>query len=438
MKKMLKPRRAALGALSLLLALSALLFGNTSVGEVNSAAHAAAAAPRPDLTRTITEWTIPGCVNIPVPDDPPFIIPGCEPLHPTVFSDRRIFFTERQADKIGELDTVKNVFTEWALPPLANPNPPPPVRPDLLARPHGIVKFRDGVMFCETGKGMIGFLDPTTNDLTEWQIPFLLFDPPGPPRPRLVSSNPLHPDPRGKLVYFTVSRTDRIAALDPELNQITQWPVPTVDPGVNGIAVDGNRVFFAEVFGNKIGMLDLRTNTITEWALTPDSFPQHLVKAGRYVFFIDSGGKVGRLDPNTNVITEWEIPTPASNPADIDVLSANLVIFTESNGNKIGQLETLEECGVSRTVLPVVTAAPPTQTDVPVSTTIVVPISTPALPVKTTVIGIQSCGFTEWPIPTPGSRPTGLRRFRGKGAVFCESQENKIGVLSWGDDDDTD
>ncbi len=392
-----------------------------------------AVAP-PPLTRTITEWAIPGCVNTTIPGenpgDPPFIIPGCEPLHPIVASSREIFFTERRSDKIGRLDPVTNVMTEWPLPTIPNPIPSPPVRPDLRAAPHGIVKFERGVLFCETGKGRIGFLDPVTNELKEWQVPFFSFDPPGPPLPRPVSSSPLHPDPKGQRVYFSLNRTNSIAALNTTTNQITEWPIPTPASSVNGVLVHGNRVFFAEVSENKIGMLDPHTNTITEWQLAPDSFPQHLVQAGRYVFFVESGGnKIGRLDPHTNVITEWEVPTPASNPADLDALDANTIIFAESEGNKIGQLKVLEECGVSVTVAPSVTPVEPTEIAVPVFVTPLTPTSVYVSPTQTPVPGIESCGFTEWTVPTPESVPVGIRSYKGRGAVFCESQSNKIGII---------
>ena len=388
----------------------------------------------PPLSRTLTEWTIPGCVNTIIPGanpgDPPFIIPGCEPLHPIVFSTRDIFFTERRANKIGRLDPVSNVLTEWPLPTLPNPIPAPPIRPPLQAAPHGIVQFQRGVIFCETGKGMIGFLDPVTNELKEWQVPFFLFDPPGPALPVPVSSSPLHPDHKGQRVYFSLNRTNSIAALDATQDRITEWPIPTQASGVNGVLVHGNRVFFAEVGTDKIGMLDPHDNTITEWQLAPDSFPQHLVAAGRYVFFVESGGnRIGRLDPHTNIITEWEIPTPASNPADIDVLDANTIIFTESEGNKIGQLKALEECGVSVAVAPTVTPVTPSETAAPVFVTPLTPVSVNVPPTRTAVPGVESCGFTEWTLPTPESVPVGIKRYKGREVVFCETQTNRIGIL---------
>ena len=210
----------------------------------------------------------------------------------------------------------------------------------------------------------------------------------------------------------------------------TEWALPTQASSINGVLVHGNRVFFAEISANKIGMLDPHDNTITEWQLAPDSFPQHLVQSGRYVFFVESGGnKIGRLDPSTNVITEWEIPTPASNPADIYTLDANTIIFAESEGNKIAQLKPLEECGVSIAVTPTVTPVEPTETAVPVSVTPVAPTSVNVPPTQTTVTGIESCGFTEWTIPTPQSAPVGIRSYKGRGAVFCETQSNKIGII---------
>lgn len=70
------------------------------------------------------------------------------------------------------------------------------------------------------------------------------------------------------------------------------------------------------------------------------------VSDGTSIWFTEPGNnltgytnKIGKLNPSTGVITEYPIPTAASYPYDIAVLSADGTIwFTEASGNKIGRL----------------------------------------------------------------------------------------------------
>jgi streptogramin lyase len=70
------------------------------------------------------------------------------------------------------------------------------------------------------------------------------------------------------------------------------------------------------------------------------------VSDGTYIWFTEPGNnltgytnKIGKLNPSTGAITEYPIPTAASYPYDIAVLSADGTIwFTEANTNKIGRL----------------------------------------------------------------------------------------------------
>jgi streptogramin lyase len=70
------------------------------------------------------------------------------------------------------------------------------------------------------------------------------------------------------------------------------------------------------------------------------------VSDGTYIWFTEPGNnltgytnKIGKLNPSTGTITEYPIPTAASYPYGIAVLSSDGTIwFTEANTNKIGRL----------------------------------------------------------------------------------------------------
>ena len=97
----------------------------------------------------------------------------------------------------------------------------------------------------------------------------------------------------GSNVYFVDANSNKIGRLVPSTNTITEWEIPTNSSSPVAIDVDtstGN-VYFAEANGNKIGRLDTSTNTITEWEIpTNSSSPVALTKNSNNdeVFFFGS------------------------------------------------------------------------------------------------------------------------------------------------------
>lgn len=101
-------------------------------------------------------------------------------------------------------------------------------------------------------------------------------------------------------IWLPLMDQSKILSYDPENGTFKEYMTPTPDAGPQSLALDRwNRLWFAESAADKIGMLDLRTGFITEFA----------------------------------------IPTEGGAPVEVAVdYNRDIVWFTESSGNKIGKL----------------------------------------------------------------------------------------------------
>lgn len=137
-----------------------------------------------------------------------------------------------------------------------------------------------------------------------------------------------------------------LLSINPRTYKITEYPYPTalsgtldVDPGPNNY-----QVWFAEITGNKIGYIDLRTHIIKEIPLSVGATP-FTIGAGPKVFppemyFTEEGANaIGTYDPATGKLGQLPVPTPGAVFIDLTQNSiSNTMFFTEAAGNKIGEV----------------------------------------------------------------------------------------------------
>jgi virginiamycin B lyase len=342
-------------------------------------------------TGTFVEWAVP--------------TPNALPLHVVPASSSLFFFTESNKDRVAELNTSTNLFTEWLLPP--------------GAVPHGIVlPSSDTIAFCAYSGNYIGVFDTSTSELTAWEVP-------------TADAGPIHLDISGSTFFFTEALGNKIAWLDPGTSQVTEWLIPTPASTPRGIAVGLNgEVFVAEMGTNKIAMLNTTTNNITEWTLPSVRQVEHLRYYQGVVYFGDLGSSViGALIPSTNTVIYG--PTPTSDSANAEVfISSGLINFTERNGNKIGLFNPSLQQGLSKKAVPVVTPVVPAVSAVTSTPYTLTPDPTTVPPPTTTnVAGVKTGGFTEWTIPTAASGPLGISVI-GNTTVFTEYNADKIATLT--------
>jgi virginiamycin B lyase len=186
-------------------------------------------------------------------------------------------------------------------------------------------------------------------------------------------------DRRGRL-WYTASEANKLGRIDRN-GTITEFDLLTPDALPLGMTPGpDNALWFTERSAERIGRFDLATERITEYPLAAGSNPQRIVLGGDgalwFTEFLPSkigritvsgqlteypvpsqpvglaadrhglwyagynAARVGRMDYNGAVVAEYQVPTPASRPIQIAVVSGRNagVWFTENAANRIGQL----------------------------------------------------------------------------------------------------
>jgi streptogramin lyase/N-acetylneuraminic acid mutarotase len=135
----------------------------------------------------------------------------------------------------------------------------------------------------------------------------------------------------GKIWFWNESK---IACYDPDTGMFEEYPTTTPYAGIDDIAIDRwGRIWFTESGANQIGMLDLRTGTITEFPIpTPNSQPGGIaVDMNRDIIWFteSSGNKIGKL-----ILSEIELSQPCSGDfdSDGDVDGSDLAVFSTDFG----------------------------------------------------------------------------------------------------------
>jgi len=265
-------------------------------------------------TQEITEWSLPLQLSY--------------PRGITVDLDGIVWFSEVKTNMIGRLDPFNNQFSEWRIPtPFSHPI-------DVVIDSSG------NVFFTEDNGNKIGRLNPTTNEITEWYIPTQNLH---------ITSNPYNPSSRPFTlaldmednIWFGELDGNKIGRLNPTTNEITEWEIPSLLDSPTSIAVDKTEnVFFVSDSGNKISRLNSINDEVTEWSLpTKSSLPRAvIVSSDGMVWFTELKSKIGRLNPATNEIVEVSVPSVSSFPRAIVVDSDDNLWFIESGGKKFGRL----------------------------------------------------------------------------------------------------
>jgi virginiamycin B lyase len=191
-----------------------------------------------------------------------------------------------------------------------------------------------------------------------------------------------HPDKDGKFWIPYYGRANKIARLDPETGEMTEFPVPNLGTAAIHSAVPGpdGSVWLTEQGSDKLGKWDPVTQQITEF---PDDWRKHTVKVApngmvwstgglsvfdpkteKYlhikevpsaygitldkdsnVWFAElrADGRIGKVDAKTLKVTKYQPPTPTGFPRRIVTADDGTIWFAEFQAGKIGQFDPKEE-----------------------------------------------------------------------------------------------
>ena len=177
-------------------------------------------------------------------------------------SKGNLWFAEVNGNKIGKLTPSKvkpgtsDGIVEYEL-------------PHANSKPQYLIVSRDDIVwFSEMGGNRIGRLDPATGIIREYDIP-------------TPNSEPHHLfESRDRKIWFTEFEANKIGRLDPIMGEIKEFPVNEGHP--HDLVVEDEYVwytqggkFWAQVFANKIGYLELKTGKVGEIMIPPKKSVPH-------------------------------------------------------------------------------------------------------------------------------------------------------------------
>jgi virginiamycin B lyase len=257
----------------------------------------AADAPGAQMTVHIQEWDVP--------------TPNSLPHDPTCAPDGALWYTGQHSNTLGRLDPKTGTIREYALKTSGS-------------GPHGLAADVEGnIWFTANYKAYIGKLNPLTGAVTEYPMP----DP--------AARDPHTPvfDQKGML-WFTVQNGNFVGSLDPKTGAIRLKQSPTPGSRPYGIVVTAKGIpFFCELGTNKLAAVNPETLEITEYVLPAGARPRRLaVVPGDAIYYSDyARGYLGRLDPGGGKVEEWASPGGAdSMPYGIAVTPDGMVWYSEA------------------------------------------------------------------------------------------------------------
>ena len=272
----------------------------------------------PTLAETITEYLTPTSESSPAGLD--------------FDSKGNLWFAEVNGNKIGKLTPSKvkpgtsDGIVEYEL-------------PHANSKPQYLMVSRDDIVwFSEMGGNRIGRLDPATGIIREYDIP-------------TPNSEPHHLfESRDRKIWFTEFEANKIGRLDPIMGEIKEFPVNEGHP--HDLVVDDEYVwytqggkFWAQVFANKIGYLELETGKVGEIMIPPKKSVPHgmfLASDGTIWFTQFFAGKISRLDFSEDFppkVVDYQIPGKRAGAHDLVVdYNKRWVWFVANHKDSIGRL----------------------------------------------------------------------------------------------------
>ena len=257
------------------------------------------------------------------------------------------WYTDQSAPFIGRLDTRTGEFKEWAVPPTTKS---PAGTSDIVIDPEGYVWFPATSDLASTTFGVITRFDPRTETFepvknmpdnantqflgldgngrlwsgfgpwyridrktNTFEEAFPIRSAPNRPPDATGSGYQTEVDSRGNPV-LTDFIGGYLSKMDAETGEIKFLKVEIADSMPRrGRVDDQDRFWFAMYRADRIGMLDMKTDTITEYELPLKYFTPYTVsypdERGRVFAPSNSSDRLGRLDPTTGETIMYLMPT---------------------------------------------------------------------------------------------------------------------------------
>jgi streptogramin lyase/plastocyanin len=229
-----------------------------------------------------------------------------------------LWFTQVYGSSISKFEPKTGNFTEYKI-------------PTQDSRPGGIaVDYKGRIWFTEQKGNKIGMFDPTQAQALNKQA---------------AQAAQTHPE------HLTLAASVN-SPLMPLSIEDFKIPTPGAFPGNELVEDSEGWLWFIEMFGNKIGAIDLRTQKFREIDLpTVLSMPDGLARDAEGNFWVTQfrGNRLARLDGKSGAVTEYHVPLEGSLPAGVTVdekgdvwlalLGANRILRFNKQTNGFDQFE---------------------------------------------------------------------------------------------------
>ncbi len=357
-------------------------------------------------------------------------------------------------------------LTEWTV-PTANSQPT-----SIAINPEGFV------WFVESRAKKIARLDPSTNTVTEWPVPFPAFGLGSEFSKTFFAAdgqvffnsccsfgaifrfNPLS----GELRWWPYSRNDpnsiAFDASDPDNPLVWIFgvlpPLARLDPAKNEAEEFDSRGFLTRIEGEvevdsdgvlwvagqaALARLDPNSKSLTRYGtrcldpgcmfpVGPDTFGIKIDDDGQIFVTEPQANKIGRVDPMASTITEYSVPTPNASPSRIDIGPS--IYFTEPAVSKLGRLDPSEEEGKATDLVATTreVSSPFARPRAPTAVA-VTGVDNVVTPTQTSVTSTVAGGFEEFNVASSLTdiAVAGCSVFFAERSDFLSEQGNKIGLL---------
>lgn len=241
---------------------------------------------------------------------------GGAPTSLKISKTGEVWFTQRLANNVTRFEPKTKQFIEY---PIPTPN----------STPTGIAidKKRGFIWFTEKSVAKVGYLDPRSGKIQEYDTPAKNSEP-----------STIALDEQG-LVWFDERGADRVVRFDVEKIQFKEFYLPSSGTRVVGISPAKDNVWFLELAASKLGKLNLKTEAIEEYTIPTSGampFKLSIDPKGRIWFTEVFGNKVGVFDQQE--FYEFKIASENSLAGGITIARDGSVWFTQQGRARLARI----------------------------------------------------------------------------------------------------
>jgi len=237
---------------------------------------------------------------------------------------------DRQADSAAETISSEAREAREVADRAKNPNPKPYLHDPFIAKD-------DTIWYADPPTNAIVHLDPRNLDPGErWKFYSLPPDAPG-----YVFPHGITLDSKGR-VYWAEIFGGMVGELDPATGKMIRHALPTAESLLQVVTDQKDNVWYDTVHGEGLGKLDAQTRLISQ-------FPTPTPDLGLYGMAVDPKGNIWsagyakstvvKFDPVTESYTEYPSPTAGGSARRIGVDSKGIVWYSEWTGGQLGRID---------------------------------------------------------------------------------------------------